>query len=54
MQLPNLLPPSGSVNRLHLFRANSTLIGAAVDSVVEPAAAVNPSPPRPIGILHAH
>jgi hypothetical protein len=35
-------------------RANSTLIGAAVDSVVEPAAAVNPPPPRHIGILHAH
>ena len=54
MQLPNLLPPSGSVNRLHLFRANSTLIGAAVDSVVEPAAAVNPPPLRPIGISHAY
>jgi hypothetical protein len=35
-------------------RANSTLIDAAFDSVVESTVAVNPPPPCHIGILHAH
>ena len=55
MLLPNLLPPLPPVWIAFLRpRTPSTLIGAAVDSVVEPAAAVNPPPPRHIGILHAY
>jgi hypothetical protein len=55
MLLPNLLPPLPPVRIAFLRpRTPSTLIGAAVDSVVEPAAAVNPPPPCHIGILHTH
>jgi hypothetical protein len=55
MLLPNLVPPLPPVRIAFVRpRAHSTLICAAVDSVVEPVAAVNPPPPRHIGILHAH
>jgi hypothetical protein len=55
MLLPNLLPPLPPVRIAFVRpRTHSTLIGVAVDSVVEPATAVNPPPPRHIGILHAH
>jgi hypothetical protein len=55
MLLPNLVPPLPLVRIAFVRpRAHSTLICAAVDSVVEPVAAVNPPPPRHIGILHAH
>ena len=55
MLLPNLVPPLPPVRIAFVRpRAHSTLICAAVDSVVEPVAAVNPPPPCHIGILHAH